>query len=267
MQDLVHDMVSNVVHISEEGTSDVQSEISANSNDISNSSERGEEFGEKRDSTSSLGIFFSDGYFEDYDENLHVATLSEFEEDEGDTSLSTISRGEEKRDGKDRDKKEGMSTKIKDMTEVPEKDAQVMTDKKYGYRTNDVGLSGCVESEVEKDERTEIFQNEAVSTEIDRPEVNVESEPQPRDHISFSQDDYSGINISDDVVAEAATIVCRDRSASDDQNYTCVICFGSVRNILLRPCNHLCLCKHCAVTVKLCPICRITITGREIVYV
>jgi len=42
---------------------------------------------------------------------------------------------------------------------------------------------------------------------------------------------------------------------------TCVICLTDIRNVLLLPCRHLCLCGTCAENLKYqsanCPICRI----------
>ncbi len=42
---------------------------------------------------------------------------------------------------------------------------------------------------------------------------------------------------------------------------TCVICLTDIRNVLLLPCRHLCLCGSCAENLKFqsanCPICRI----------
>jgi hypothetical protein len=42
---------------------------------------------------------------------------------------------------------------------------------------------------------------------------------------------------------------------------TCVICLTDIRNVLLLPCRHLCLCGTCAENLKFqsanCPICRI----------
>lgn len=41
----------------------------------------------------------------------------------------------------------------------------------------------------------------------------------------------------------------------------CVICLTDIRNVLLLPCRHLCLCGSCAENLKFqsanCPICRI----------
>jgi len=42
---------------------------------------------------------------------------------------------------------------------------------------------------------------------------------------------------------------------------TCVICLTDIRNVLLLPCRHLCLCGLCAENLKFqstnCPICRV----------
>jgi hypothetical protein len=42
---------------------------------------------------------------------------------------------------------------------------------------------------------------------------------------------------------------------------TCVICLSDIRNVLLLPCRHLCLCSSCAENLKFqsanCPICRV----------
>jgi hypothetical protein len=42
---------------------------------------------------------------------------------------------------------------------------------------------------------------------------------------------------------------------------TCVICLTDIRNVLLLPCRHLCLCGSCAENLKFqstnCPICRV----------
>ena len=41
----------------------------------------------------------------------------------------------------------------------------------------------------------------------------------------------------------------------------CVICMSEIRDVIIMPCRHLCLCKMCAVNLRVqsnnCPICRI----------
>lgn len=48
---------------------------------------------------------------------------------------------------------------------------------------------------------------------------------------------------------------------SHNSENTCVICLTDIRNVLLLPCRHLCLCGSCAENLKFqsanCPICRV----------
>jgi len=48
---------------------------------------------------------------------------------------------------------------------------------------------------------------------------------------------------------------------NNNNSSTCVICLTDIRNVLLLPCRHLCLCGSCAENLKFqssnCPICRI----------
>lgn len=52
-----------------------------------------------------------------------------------------------------------------------------------------------------------------------------------------------------------------DLSLNNSTESTCVICLTDIRNVLLLPCRHLCLCGLCAENLKYqsanCPICRI----------
>ncbi len=46
-------------------------------------------------------------------------------------------------------------------------------------------------------------------------------------------------------------------------NDNCVVCMTNKKNMLLRPCNHLCLCTSCDnSTIKICPMCRMTIEDK-----
>jgi hypothetical protein len=47
----------------------------------------------------------------------------------------------------------------------------------------------------------------------------------------------------------------------------CVICRSETRSCLIRPCNHLCLCRKCAREIRYqCPICRQSIESIEPVF-
>jgi E3 ubiquitin-protein ligase MGRN1 len=52
-----------------------------------------------------------------------------------------------------------------------------------------------------------------------------------------------------------------DLSLNNPNESTCVICLTDIRNVLLLPCRHLCICGSCAENLKFqsanCPICRI----------
>jgi len=55
------------------------------------------------------------------------------------------------------------------------------------------------------------------------------------------------------------------RSFLVSERNLCVICQDAQKTILLRPCNHLCLCGNCAsnvTAVRRCPLCNTTITER-----
>ena len=68
----------------------------------------------------------------------------------------------------------------------------------------------------------------------------------------------------------------RNQLSEVEKNYNllsernlCVICLDAQKTILLRPCNHLCLCGNCAsnvTAVRRCPLCNTTITERITVY-
>lgn len=40
----------------------------------------------------------------------------------------------------------------------------------------------------------------------------------------------------------------------------CAICLDKLSNVVLKPCNHLCVCNNCRTSVTLCPLCRVPIT-------
>jgi hypothetical protein len=46
------------------------------------------------------------------------------------------------------------------------------------------------------------------------------------------------------------------QSSSSSDKHVCVVCMDKDKNILLGPCNHLCVCQDCSVPLKKCPMCR-----------
>ena len=52
-----------------------------------------------------------------------------------------------------------------------------------------------------------------------------------------------------------------------DNTTTCIVCMDARRDIVFKPCNHLCTCKACASQLeKVCPLCRQEITAEEKIY-
>ncbi len=68
----------------------------------------------------------------------------------------------------------------------------------------------------------------------------------------------------------------RNQLSDVEKNYNllsernlCVICQDAQKTILLRPCNHYCLCENCAsnlTAMRRCPLCNTTITERITLY-
>lgn len=55
------------------------------------------------------------------------------------------------------------------------------------------------------------------------------------------------------------------------RNVLCVVCLSAQRELMCRPCNHLCLCRECAKAMgersyTECPMCRKEVTNLEVVY-
>ena len=61
-----------------------------------------------------------------------------------------------------------------------------------------------------------------------------------------------------------------DNNNNNNSNDECVICLTERKCVMLKPCNHICLCDNCSAlsekAVSLCPICRKKWTSRERVF-
>jgi hypothetical protein len=44
---------------------------------------------------------------------------------------------------------------------------------------------------------------------------------------------------------------------------TCTICYENEIKVLLKPCNHLCVCSNCSKKIDNCPMCRENIFAKE----
>eukprot|EP00747_Dinoflagellata_sp_TGD_P171515 gnl/TRDRNA2_/TRDRNA2_205806_c0_seq1.p1 gnl/TRDRNA2_/TRDRNA2_205806_c0~~gnl/TRDRNA2_/TRDRNA2_205806_c0_seq1.p1 ORF type:complete len:297 (+),score=49.70 gnl/TRDRNA2_/TRDRNA2_205806_c0_seq1:49-939(+) len=55
---------------------------------------------------------------------------------------------------------------------------------------------------------------------------------------------------------EALSRMQRERAERTQTATRCVVCLDRAKILLLRPCNHLCLCETCGGIVQHCPLCR-----------
>lgn len=55
----------------------------------------------------------------------------------------------------------------------------------------------------------------------------------------------------------------------EESSFSCCICYSNVKNIVLNPCNHLCVCSKCSSneSLKKCPLCQTSIVSKIFVYV
>lgn len=62
-----------------------------------------------------------------------------------------------------------------------------------------------------------------------------------------------------------------NRTKVADQNLPmevrCIVCMENPREIILLPCNHVCLCEDCAEKIdRKCPVCKGSIEGKRAAY-
>ena len=58
-----------------------------------------------------------------------------------------------------------------------------------------------------------------------------------------------------------------EQAEQQQKERACVICMENPKNVVLSPCNHLCICQDCSSRVVLtCPICRSAIKKKTVVY-
>jgi hypothetical protein len=80
-----------------------------------------------------------------------------------------------------------------------------------------------------------------------------------------------------DAVAQLATIEAfsllmleGNSEKSEVDGMQCAMCLEHKKNVLLKPCRHVCLCVECARSLHdkpACPVCRGVITGAEVVFI
>ena len=50
------------------------------------------------------------------------------------------------------------------------------------------------------------------------------------------------------------------------RNQTCIICYDNKRNQFFDPCGHMVCCQQCGDRINTCPVCKIDISNKKIVY-
>lgn len=50
------------------------------------------------------------------------------------------------------------------------------------------------------------------------------------------------------------------------KSYECAVCLEAPKQVILRPCKHLCVCANCSARLSKCPICMAHIEVKETVY-
>lgn len=65
--------------------------------------------------------------------------------------------------------------------------------------------------------------------------------------------------------------IMKSNNNSDDYNdndVSCIICYDNKRNVLFKPCNHICICDICSGTtdLKTCILCNVELTSYEYAY-
>lgn len=71
------------------------------------------------------------------------------------------------------------------------------------------------------------------------------------------------------LLASARSTIFLRGPPPESEDLVCVVCLHEEKSILLRPCNHVCLCKECSSNkegISHCPICRERIESREPVF-
>ena len=82
------------------------------------------------------------------------------------------------------------------------------------------------------------------------------------------EDETSTDNLSDTDQRTSKEKRDKTRDKTGDKRL-CVICMEPTNNVLLLPCKHMCLCEECSklYTSNICPICKIPIVSREVLFV
>ena len=85
-----------------------------------------------------------------------------------------------------------------------------------------------------------------------------------QDELQKYQNDVDNLNKSISILNEANynlqnennLLLTENKLLKKNDINTCCICLDNNINIIIRPCNHACICNQCSLNDNLCPICR-----------
>ena len=62
----------------------------------------------------------------------------------------------------------------------------------------------------------------------------------------------------------------KEKSIQEEENKKCIICYSGDREMILKPCNHICVCQNCCKRIiqdsNKCPFCQNRIIESERIY-
>ena len=60
--------------------------------------------------------------------------------------------------------------------------------------------------------------------------------------------------------------LANEELSQERDKFLCVVCQDLKREVILKPCNHYCLCHECSRALRECPICKRRVRNTEIIY-
>lgn len=78
--------------------------------------------------------------------------------------------------------------------------------------------------------------------------------------------DWTCSKCNDNVFASRTHCRC-GQSRNTDHPEKCVVCLDNPKEMLIKTCNHICVCHQCITSLKICPVCRKSIASSERVFI
>ena len=78
---------------------------------------------------------------------------------------------------------------------------------------------------------------------------------------------FNELSELEQILFNSLRIVRKKMNEKQSSYQLCRVCLDQNKNVVLRPCNHMAICKDCSVRIRQCPICQADIMERIIVYI